>query len=49
MTVVRKETVEYATFPFSLAVMRTMLPLFLRSYVSLTFLFLAAAYWLRSG
>jgi hypothetical protein len=36
VTVVRKEMVEYATFPFSLAVMRTMLPLFLRSYVSLS-------------
>ena len=36
VTVVRKETVEYATFPFSVAVLRTMLPLFLRSYVSLS-------------
>ena len=36
MTVVRSETAEYATFPFSLAVLRTMLPLFLRSYLSVS-------------
>ncbi len=35
VTVVRKEMVEYATFPFSFTLLRTMLPLFLRSYVSL--------------
>ena len=34
VTVVRSEMVEYAVFPFNVAVLRTMLPLFLKSYAS---------------
>lgn len=36
VTVVRREMVEYAVFPFNVAVLRTMLPLFLKSYASVS-------------
>jgi hypothetical protein len=36
VTVVRSEMVEYAVFPFNVAVLRTMLPLFVKSYASVS-------------
>ena len=36
VTVVQREMVEYAVFPFNVAVLRTMLPLFLKSYASVS-------------
>jgi hypothetical protein len=36
VTVVRREMVEYAVFPFNAAVLRTMLPLFVKSYASVS-------------
>ncbi|MGA8489683.1 MAG: hypothetical protein WB711_04625 [Terriglobales bacterium] len=36
VTVVRREMLEYAVFPFNAAVLRTMLPLFLKSYSSVS-------------
>ncbi len=36
VTVARREMAEYAVFPFNVAVLRTMLPLFLKSYASVS-------------
>jgi hypothetical protein len=36
LAVVRREQAEYAMFPFSMEIWRTMIPLFLRGYLSLT-------------